>query len=634
MGSREHLFPATSVGRSQGSVLQRVGSNDSMAAHPLLSSNHSFSPTNDRSSPTTSNTRYVPYTPRQRVNPTAATTGTTVHPSSPQHQQGDATSKLQLVNLKAAAQNIGLDAGSIGWAILEKLVHVSDHHDAEWTEIWTAVTSGKSTLLLPREHSNQDKPTPEFVKDHIILSDELSRKDAPIVTLSGLRGTLTNNTLTFRSTIHPSSKIFQDLLVPSSRSLALAILPDLPVTPSSSSSSISYPTFSIHSHSPALPLPPRIPSSLPNKPPLPPRPGNRVISTSSAASSTSRIANPFASLFGSGSSPKPPTAVPSSPTASLLSLDSANAQPEPVLDVSAFTIERKIVRKDIAKEMNKTLRREVKEALGEAGLPGWAVDRVHEFTAEWYPFVKEKGVSSSVLGLREKAAKESGAGTYVVTWAEEAPDSAAARVQDFYLALEQDLRVSEGSFLGRLRKDHENEEGSRNGVDDDRRVREKVDSETKIKEAMDVVERGICSLFYDRLYMQPTSDDSSHDEALSSRVAALNMLDLGLEHLDIHADQAGPELDAVVKACGDILSQLQVCRSPGDKAAVLVAAHKIVVDGLSRLPPIRLMSEEESKAQKAKGSAIARAKAEAPPRESRKQLPFLVMCYFRWSSLP
>ena len=59
-----------------------------------------------------------------------------------------------------------------------------------------------------------------------------------------------------------------------------------------------------------------------------------------------------------------------------------------------------------------------------------------------------------------------------------------------------------------------------------------------------------------------------------------------------------------------MLSQLDSCRSPADKAARLVAAHKIVVgekfffnliswvaelvlDGLSRLPPIRLISEEE-----------------------------------------
>jgi hypothetical protein len=60
-----------------------------------------------------------------------------------------------------------------------------------------------------------------------------------------------------------------------------------------------------------------------------------------------------------------------------------------------------------------------------------------------------------------------------------------------------------------------------------------------------------------------------------------------------------------------VLSQLNACQSPGDKSSILVAAHKIVVgtnfssqmcqeeintfpaDGLSRLPPIRLISEDE-----------------------------------------
>ncbi len=51
--------------------------------------------------------------------------------------------------------------------------------------------------------------------------------------------------------------------------------------------------------------------------------------------------------------------------------------------------------------------------------------------------------------------------------------------------------------------------------------------------------------------MQPTSDDASHDEALSGRVAALNMLDLGLEHLDIVVGDLASELNLVVKACGE-----------------------------------------------------------------------------------
>lgn len=60
--------------------------------------------------------------------------------------------------------------------------------------------------------------------------------------------------------------------------------------------------------------------------------------------------------------------------------------------------------------------------------------------------------------------------------------------------------------------------------------------------------------------MQPASDDASHDETLSSRVAALNMLDLGLEHLDIHVENVGPELDLVVTACGDSKSITPACQ--------------------------------------------------------------------------
>jgi len=51
--------------------------------------------------------------------------------------------------------------------------------------------------------------------------------------------------------------------------------------------------------------------------------------------------------------------------------------------------------------------------------------------------------------------------------------------------------------------------------------------------------------------MQPNSDDASHDEALSSRVAALNMLDLGLEHLGVDVGRSGFEVGLVVKSCGE-----------------------------------------------------------------------------------
>ncbi|KAG6846732.1 hypothetical protein H0H93_012197, partial [Arthromyces matolae] len=331
-----------------------------------------------------------------------------------------------------------------------------------------------------------------------------------------------------------------------------------------------------------------------------------------------RISNPFASLFGGSGHSRPSPPAPPSPASSLRSLE-LPSQTDHVVEISAFTIDRKIIRKDVARDMNKALKREVK-ALLETGLhmPSWVGDRVHEFTAEWYPFVKEDK-NKSLLLSRSPVEKDNG-GQYVVSWTEEAPENSSIRVQDFYLALEQEMRLSEGSPMGRYKK--ESEEGD--GASDEKRIKDKIESEAKIKESMDVVERTICSLFYDRLYMQPTSDDLSHDETLSSRVAALNMLDLGLEHLDIHVEHPSAELDSLIKSCGETLSQLQSCRSPGDKAALLVSAHKIVVDGLSSLPPIRLMSEEESKAQKAKHSQLAQTKIDAPPREPDGALRIMV----------
>jgi hypothetical protein len=46
---------------------------------------------------------------------------------------------------------------------------------------------------------------------------------------------------------------------------------------------------------------------------------------------------------------------------------------------------------------------------------------------------------------------------------------------------------------------------------------------------------------------------------------------------------------------GSALNRLthQDCHSPGEKAAVLVTAHHVLVDGLSKLPPIKLKPEQE-----------------------------------------
>ena len=56
------------------------------------------------------------------------------------------------------------------------------------------------------------------------------------------------------------------------------------------------------------------------------------------------------------------------------------------------------------------------------------------------------------------------------------------------------------------------------------------------------------------MFRPSNSDDASHDEALSSRIAALNMLDLNLEHLGIDVGQSGAEVERYVAACGESMS--------------------------------------------------------------------------------
>lgn len=51
--------------------------------------------------------------------------------------------------------------------------------------------------------------------------------------------------------------------------------------------------------------------------------------------------------------------------------------------------------------------------------------------------------------------------------------------------------------------------------------------------------------------MPSGSDDASHDEALSSRIAALNMLDLSLDHLGVDVRDSGADVQRVITACGE-----------------------------------------------------------------------------------
>ncbi|KAI0630746.1 hypothetical protein C8Q77DRAFT_1063148 [Trametes polyzona] len=671
MSKREALFPTGSIGRS-GLNIQRDASHESLTAHPLLSPppvpSPSTSPSTATESPATAASgptpRYVPYTPRQRGAPspatTTTTTGATMHPATPPDR--DAANRLQLMNLKAAAQKDGLDAASTGWLILERFALEADRAP-EWNELWNAVVDGRATLLLPRDqHPSSTAITPDFIKDHVAFCDaSAASRSTSVTTLSGLRGTITDNVLTFRSTLSPSSKPFQALLNPSTRASAYAALAPLP-RPLSASPSPSptqahhpihsartappYPSFGVHAHVANLPLPPR-PAVHAKGPPLPPRPGNRpALATQTGSGSTGpRLSNPFASLFGrantiSETPPASPTTGPlalptetSSTSPGTSSIPSAaasapGAEHTTPHNVPAYIIAGRIQRQQVLGGIASALRGELDDVLTSDGVPPWAREKVIEWSNWLAPIVPAKPAQATTIGTRRVSGlgptgspgrKPSDgaawdiAGDLTPTEGDGGVEEIARRIQEFWYELEEEVGkrwaedVAKEGHKGRRWRRHgklgSGSEGESEKDGDTAETQEKAGSTDEeqdspraiyVNRVMDAVERAVCSLFYDRLFMPPGSDDVSHDEALSSRIAAVNLLDLGLGHLGVEVGRATREVDALVKACGQTLMQLDsVCRAPADKAGVLVSVHKILVDGLSKLPPLRLKAEDE-----------------------------------------
>ena len=198
--------------------------------------------------------------------------------------------------------------------------------------------------------------------------------------------TFQRHTITFRTAISTTSEAFLAVQRLATRSAALSTLPALSI---GLDPNVPYPSYLISDHQGSLHIPPRPILSPP--PPLPPRPAPPAASTGSS------ISGRFASLFGGSSrSPTPvssPVAVappaplrPGSPQptpsvrsdASVESAQSGQGSGNPYSSdgqfVTAFAIDRKIVRKDIAKGVNKALKADLKDRLGD--LPSWVTERI------------------------------------------------------------------------------------------------------------------------------------------------------------------------------------------------------------------------------------------------------------------
>ncbi|WVQ95627.1 hypothetical protein IAU59_002725 [Kwoniella sp. CBS 9459] len=518
------------------------------------------------------------------------------------------------------------------------------------------LASSSSTSKLPGHAS--------IAGDHEKGSMDTDINTHVLVTLSGLVGTLRGSHITLESTLPADSPLLAALKDATARQTVLSSLrPTDTQTSTSTSSASSFPSFTVSSDSAVLPFPP--PSKTPQpisseakekeKPPpgklgrinpfaslfgsssaapsptLGSSPSSTQITPPSPSSKAEATLTPDRPLSPTRGHPgsRPPSPSPSSPKPpSLLTIDHVDnasilSDTASVIlahgegyQVTAYTVTRPIRYAETHKALTKALRARVKEVLNK--LPDKVIDKVIKIVlANTCP-------SAHVVGddlLKSQKANHQSDTDNIATLDFSDPTTTGERLQDLMEGIYDDLishyrhevneglkRKSSGNVpWGRAHSNTqittEGDKASEKEKKEKERLGKEEYAEKEASEGTEKVEALICRLLYNRLFSPLESDDARHDEALASRIAALNMLDLSLDHLGLITRPVDekPEgaiangLTDIVDRIGDELQKLSSAShlTPKDKAEVLIRAHKIVVDGLANMPNVELRPEGE-----------------------------------------
>lgn len=114
----------------------------------------------------------------------------------------------------------------------------------------------------------------------------------------------------------------------------------------------------------------------------------------------------------------------------------------------------------------------------------------------------------------------------------------------------------------------------------------------------EAAERRVCELVYDKIWRHKTTLDDVRDEKLRSKTAALLLVGIDLKELGVDIDMASIE-EAKQLEANDCLAQAREClekmndyKYPLGKLQQLAAAHKAIVDALTKLLPSSSSADE------------------------------------------
>ena len=127
--------------------------------------------------------------------------------------------------------------------------------------------------------------------------------------------------------------------------------------------------------------------------------------------------------------------------------------------------------------------------------------------------------------------------------------------------------------------------------------------EAKRASLEEAVERAVCEKVYDRIWRHRSTDDEERDHKLRSRTAALSLVGIGLKELLMageemteeernKAKEKEPEIREFLSAARHDIMQMNFEKYPLGKVMHLTAAHKSIVDALSKIFPATSSADE------------------------------------------
>ncbi|KAJ2502646.1 hypothetical protein GGH96_000935 [Coemansia sp. RSA 1972] len=122
-------------------------------------------------------------------------------------------------------------------------------------------------------------------------------------------------------------------------------------------------------------------------------------------------------------------------------------------------------------------------------------------------------------------------------------------------------------------------------IEDETSVCGDIESRRKICTGLlECVEKLTTEALYPCIFAPLFSDDRVQDEQIASKIAALNMAGITLEHLGLVKPlAANSDLLRICNEAGRLLDRIDSMRSPAEKLKLIVDAHKCVVDRMQTL---------------------------------------------------